>query len=93
MEISYKKKFFKDLKNIPVKDQIAIKSVLDSLRNAKSFELAHVDYAKMEGQKPGQNYYRIRVGIYRIGVEYVKPDLIVILVATRGTIYNVFPPM
>lgn len=92
MEIIYKKKFFKDLKEIPPKAQEAVKVVLDKLKIAQSFETANVDYAKMEGQKPGQNYYRIRVGRYRIGVEYVSPDVIVIMLATRGSIYAAFPP-
>jgi mRNA interferase RelE/StbE len=92
MEVIYKKKFFSDLKDIPPSAQQAVKVVLDKLQIAKSLETANVDYAKMEGQKPGQNYYRIRVGRYRIGVEYLNPDVIVIMIATRGSIYAAFPP-
>ncbi|TLV03531.1 type II toxin-antitoxin system RelE family toxin [Dyadobacter luticola] len=92
MEIIYKKRFLKDLKSIPAKAQLAIKSVLDSLRNSDSLETANVDYLKMEGQRPGGNYYRIRIGQYRMGIEYVHPDLVVIMVAVRGGFYNAFPP-
>lgn len=45
----------------------------------------------MAGKKES-NYYRIRVGQYRIGSEYLKPDIILITIMTRGDIYKHFPP-
>jgi mRNA interferase RelE/StbE len=92
MEIIYKRKFLKDLKSLSPKMQAGVKTVLDKLRVATNLETSGVDYALMEGQKQGQNYYRIRVGGYRIGVEYLRPDLIVIIIASRGGIYKEFPP-
>ena len=46
----------------------------------------------MEGQKKGENFYRIRVGEYRIGVENINPKVIVLLIVNRNDIYKLFPP-
>ncbi|MBX9782631.1 MAG: hypothetical protein K2X48_04970 [Chitinophagaceae bacterium] len=58
---------------------------------AKSLESSGLDYKKMDGQKKGESYYRIRVGDWRIGLEYLHPKIIVITVLHRGTIYKKFP--
>ncbi|WP_439555403.1 type II toxin-antitoxin system RelE family toxin [Dyadobacter sp.] len=92
MEVIYKKKFLKDLQSLPPKTQLAVKEILDKLRQAPDLQAAGVDYAPMEGQRAGQNYYRIRVGSYRLGIEYVRPNVLVILIASRGSIYKYFPP-
>jgi mRNA interferase RelE/StbE len=62
------------------------------LKGADSLETAGVDYAPVRGQKAGRSYYRIRIGQYRMGIEYLAPDLIVITIAVRGDIYKTFPP-
>ena len=92
MEIIYKKRFVKEFLKLPLKAQIGVKDVLDKLKQAENLETSGTDYKPMEGQKKEQSYYRIRVGGYRIGIEYVKPNVIVIIVASRGDVYKVFPP-
>ncbi|MPR34430.1 type II toxin-antitoxin system RelE family toxin [Salmonirosea aquatica] len=92
MEIIYRKKFLKEAKRLPPKSQEQLKEVFDKLQQADSLESAGVDYKYMEGQQKGQNYYRIRIGGWRIGVEYLNPDLIAVTVASRGDIYKGFPP-
>ena len=92
MEIIYKKRFVKELVKLPAKIQSGVKDVLDKLKKADSLEASGVDYKLMKGQKKGQSYYRIRVGSYRIGIEYVKPDIIVVMIASRGDVYKTFPP-
>lgn len=38
------------------------------------------------------SYYRIRIGDYRVGIEFVAPDTVLfITVAHRKDIYSVFP--
>ena len=44
----------------------------------------------MEGQKKGENYYRIRCGEYRIGIENINPKIIVLVIVKRNDIYKVF---
>jgi mRNA interferase RelE/StbE len=92
MELIYKKKFIKDLLQLPLKSQANVKTVLERLKSAATLETAGVDCVLMHGQKAGQQYYRITVGNYRIGVEYVRPNLIVIMIAVRGDVYKTFPP-
>jgi mRNA interferase RelE/StbE len=92
MEVIYKKKFLKDIQNLPPKVQLAVKNVLDRLKKATDLESSGLDFTRIAGQKGGQNYFRIRVGSYRIGFEYVRPDVVVITVAARGDIYKHFPP-
>jgi mRNA interferase RelE/StbE len=92
MEIIYKKQFLKDLERFPPKVQANVKLTLDKLYAAESLEAAQVDYARMEGQAGGQNYFRVRIGGFRMGLEYVDGRIIVMLIASRGDVYKKFPP-
>lgn len=73
MEIIYRKKFLKESKHLPPKIQRQLKEVFDKLKEADSLESSGVDYKYMVGQKKGQNYYRIRVGRWRIGKQESLP--------------------
>ena len=92
MELIIKKSFVKELKRLPAKNQIACKKILEILSNAETLEEADIDIIPMEGQSKNDNYYRVRVGSYRIGIEYIEPSIIVITVLSRGDIYKHFPP-
>jgi len=92
MEITIRNSFVKELKRLPPKTQTAVREVLYTLQGSESLEASRLDYKPMEGQRKGENYYRIRVGQWRIGIEYIKPQVIVITVLSRGNIYKHFPP-
>ena len=93
MEVIVKKSFLKVIKTVPKPVQDTVKEIItEKLPRAKSLEDSGLDYKKMEGQKKGENYYRIRVGDWRIGVEYVNPRIIIITILSRGNIYKRFPP-
>ncbi|MVM37799.1 hypothetical protein GO730_09705 [Spirosoma sp. HMF3257] len=98
MEITVRKSFVKELQKLPSKIQQSVREILDELEQALDLESSGVDYKYMEGQKKGQNYYRIRVGGWRMGVEYKPPvdeqtaAAIVITILSRGDIYKKFPP-
>lgn len=92
MVVTLKTSFVKELKKLPSKTQLLVLKVLQALRDCEALETSGVDFTKMEGQKKGENYYRIRVGQWRIGVEYIHPDIIAITVLSRGNIYKHFPP-
>ncbi|HTI08160.1 MAG TPA: type II toxin-antitoxin system RelE/ParE family toxin [Puia sp.] len=92
MEVTISRTFIKDLKTAPKPTQLAADAVIRKLIEAKSLQTSGVDYTKMEGQKKGENYYRVRVGDWRMGIEYMHPKLIVIRILARGTIYKHFPP-
>jgi mRNA interferase RelE/StbE len=92
MEIVYKKSFIREFTRLPTNIQTATQSVLNKLERADTLEAAGVDYAHIRGQKTGYGYYRIRIGQYRMGIEYVAPNLIVITIGVKGDIYKTFPP-
>ncbi|GLU53922.1 type II toxin-antitoxin system RelE family toxin [Dyadobacter frigoris] len=92
MEIEIRSSFLKELKKLPSDIQISVYATLKTLREAQSLESSDVDYKKMQGQKKGGNYYRIRLGQWRIGIEYINPEIIAITVLSRGNIYKHFPP-
>jgi mRNA interferase RelE/StbE len=86
MKIVIKKSFKREFTRLPANIQSATQIILKKLKNAEALETAGVDYAPIRGQKTGHSYYRIRIGQYRMGIEYIAPDLIVITVAARGDI-------
>ena len=65
--------------------------MITKLVSAKNLESSGLDYTKMEGQKKGENYFRIRLGDWRIGTQYVNPKIILITILSRGNIYKQFP--
>ncbi|MFT3946455.1 MAG: hypothetical protein QM763_05715 [Agriterribacter sp.] len=91
MEVITTKTFAKSLKSLPAKSQSAVMEVVLKLDVAVSLEVSGVDYKKLEGQRKGERYYRIRVGERRIGCEYINPKIILITVLSRSTIYKKFP--
>jgi mRNA interferase RelE/StbE len=92
MEVIFKKSFIKALKATPKSIQEVTAVVIDKLQNASSLEKSGVDYKRMEGQKKSENYYRIRIGDWRIGIEYINPKVVIITILSRGDIYKKFPP-
>lgn len=71
---------------------MSIKGILDDLEKVDSIQDLDVDLKRMEGQKKDENYYRIRIGSYRIGLEIISLKVILITVLSRGDIYKKFPP-
>jgi mRNA interferase RelE/StbE len=92
MEVIIKKGYLKDLRRVPKAIFLASDLVIDKLKASSSLENSHVDYTKMDGQKKGENYYRIRIGDWRMGIEYVDPNIVIICILKRGDIYKHFPP-
>jgi mRNA interferase RelE/StbE len=92
MKLIIKKSFSKNFKKIPPHIQKQTLEILKILNECESLETSGVDYIEMEGQKKDENYYRIRVSGYRIGIELVEPSIIIITILSRGDIYKKFPP-
>ncbi len=88
MELEFRDSFLKDIKRIKeaaVKKKI-IAVVADS-RKATSL-LALKNVKKLEGST---DYYRIRVGDYRIGIKLQDETLIFMRCLNRKDIYRYFP--
>ena len=92
MEITVKKSFVKSLKLTPKNIQESVaKIIIPALLNSDSLETSGLDYKKMAGTKKDENYYRIKLGDWRIGIEYINPSVILIKILSRGSIYKQFP--
>jgi mRNA interferase RelE/StbE len=85
----YKKTFLKDLAGLPDAQRKKIeKIVFEEIPGLK--DLAEkFDFKKMQGY---ENYYRIRVGSFRIGCEIKKGNRVIFYrIKNRKDIYRVFP--
>ena len=91
MEVIIAKSFLKDLRSKPKHVVAAVEKLVSQLEKASNLEKSGVDFKLMEGQRKGENYYRIRLGDWRIGIEYIHPKLIIIRILGRGDAYKHFP--
>jgi mRNA interferase RelE/StbE len=91
MEVIITKGYIKDLKFLPKEVVVAADEVIDLLTASKSLQDSGVDYKKLSGQKKTENYYRIRVGNYRIGCQLIQPTIILITIFSRQDDYKGFP--
>ena len=87
MEIIITKAFEKQLKSVPKYIRESAIVVLEALETAKNVTEIK-DLKKLSGYT---NYYRIRIGNYRIGLQIINPKIIVVTILHRGTVYKVFP--
>lgn len=92
MVVLYVNRFKKDLKSAHKNIQRKVFEVIDKLEAADRLETSGLDCKKMEGQKSRESYYRIRIGDWRIGLEYIHPNITLLRVLSRGEIYKSFPP-
>jgi mRNA interferase RelE/StbE len=88
MNLLTERNFIKDLKNISDKKiKLQIANIIQSLQTAQSIkEILHLK--KLNGD---QDYYRIRVGDYRLGIKIQDDTIILIRCLLRKDIYRYFP--
>ena len=88
MEVVITKTFTKQFLRCPVNIQESVKELIDSLEKAKSLgEINEVK--KLSGFK---DYFRIRIGNYRVGIKDENPAVILLCYMVRSQIYKSFPP-
>ena len=89
MPCFYKKTFLKDLAKLPPEIRSRIeKLVFETIPNSGE-PFTNLDIRRLKGYK---DYYRIRIGNYRIGLKLDRCDKIIFYrVKSRGDIYKVFP--
>ena len=92
MEIIVTKSFHKDLRKCPKYIIEKIGGIIALLESAENINESTLDYTKMEGQKRGESYYRIRVGGWRVGIELKTAKVILLIILPGGEIYKDFPP-
>jgi len=88
MKITFDKSFSKSLDKI--NDKIVLKRIEKTIMQCeKAIDLVQIsNLKKLVGYK---NYYRIKIGDYRIGIEITNQVIDFIIVAHRKDIYNRFP--
>ncbi len=90
MEIRYKKQFLKDLVKLPLSFRKKVeKFAFEIIPNENTFEIKQ-KVSKLKG-KNNENYYKIRIGDYRIGLYIGKNFLEFKRVLHRKDIYRYFP--
>jgi mRNA interferase RelE/StbE len=89
MRLTVHKSFEKDIEKITDKKlAIAVMSVIENLEHTTDLgAIRNLKKIKAKG-----NYYRIRVGDYRIGFHFTSPDSVALLrLMHRKDIYTYFP--
>ncbi|KAA3604710.1 MAG: type II toxin-antitoxin system mRNA interferase toxin, RelE/StbE family [Calditrichaeota bacterium] len=88
MEVEFRKSFLKDLKKC--KQTEILKRVKNIIEEIETYE----NFKKVKNLKPLQgssNFYRIRVGDFRIGIKFYDDSIIFIRMLHRKDIYRFFP--
>lgn len=88
MKLLFKESFIKDLNRISESNAIAqIKQVTTAATTAHTLqEIRHIKKLNVTG-----NYFRIRVGQYRIGLIVEKDEILFVRCLHRREIYRYFP--
>jgi mRNA interferase RelE/StbE len=88
MNVEFRKSFAKDLRKIRDTELLErIRSVVEEIEAIENFtDLINVKKLKAEG-----DYYRVRVGDYRIGISVDEDTVLFIRVLNRKEIYRYFP--
>ncbi|MBD2516308.1 type II toxin-antitoxin system RelE/ParE family toxin [Nostoc sp. FACHB-973] len=88
MNIEFRKSFEKDLNNI--RDEALLKKIKMVIEEVeKAVNLADIsNIKKLQGDG---NYYRIRIGDYRVGIAVSESAVLFVRVLHRKDVYRYFP--
>lgn len=88
MKTAFKESFARDLKTVRNKKLLKrVKEVIEAVEKAESLSvLPHLK--KLKGE---QNYFRVKVGDYRIGLALDGDTVVFVRVLARKDIYRYFP--
>ena len=88
MKTGFKSSFTKDLKSI--KSKTVLESVAKLIENVESAQDLR-GIPEVKKLKAKRNYYRIRLGNYRVGISHEKNEITFIRCLDRKEIYRYFP--
>ena len=88
MKILFRASFAKDLRNIANKE--VLKRIKETIEQVEKAQTSH-DITNLKKLKGGSNYYRIRVGEYRIGLIVESNTATFVRCLNRKEIYRYFP--
>ena len=88
MKFEVKKSFLKDLKKINDKKLIEeIKNLFDIIEKADSLQ----EIPNVKKLKGFEEFYRVRIGKYRVGIKYNDNEVTFLRILPRKDIYKFFP--
>ena len=88
MKTEYRDSFVKDLKAIKDKGLLKrVKEVIDVIENAESL----TDLTNLKKLKASKNYFRQRIGDYRLGLDFEHDTIVLVRFLNRKDIYKYFP--
>ncbi len=88
MNVSFRSSFAKDLNRIRDKHLLRrVREAIDDVEHAQSIN----DLPNLKKLKSSKNYYRLRIGDYRIGLAVEDDALVFVRVLNRKEIYRYFP--
>jgi len=89
MKLIFEKKFEKDLKKIQDKRILEkVKSIIEKISLVDSLLELNENIKQM---RSNPNFWRIKIGDYRIGLEKEKDKIIFVRILRRKDIYKYFP--
>lgn len=88
MNVGFRDSFAKDLKG--VKDKSLLKRVREIIEAAERADTLD-DLSNLKKLKGGGNYFRLRIGDYRLGVALENDTVIFVRFLNRKDIYKFFP--
>ncbi len=88
MNVAYKRRFLKELNKVPdpIKQKVQV-LVFDQIPHAEEIR----NIAGLKKIKGFPNYYRLRIGEYRIGLFVDKDRIVFCRILHRKDIYKYFP--
>ncbi len=88
MKVEYRKKFLKELSQLPLNPRLDVEDfVFEILPEASTL----TTIGKVEKMKGYKNFFKVRFGNYRLGLQLVDDIVIVEIIAHRKEIYKLFP--
>ena len=88
MRIEVQKSFEKDVENISdTKLAIQLNTIIEDLENCKSL----IEIKNLKKLKGKGNYYRIRIGNYRLGLKLEEETITLLRFLNRKDSYTYFP--
>ena len=88
MKVEFRESFAKDLKGVKDKNLLKrAKETIEAIEKADSL----VEMSNLKKLKGSGNYFRLRIGDYRIGIALENDTVIFVRFLNRKDIYKYFP--
>jgi mRNA interferase RelE/StbE len=88
VKVDFRDSFAKDLEGVKEKGLLSrVREIIEAVEKANSL----VELPNLKKLKGGGNYFRIRVGDYRVGVALEADTVIFVRFLNRKDIYKYFP--